>query len=209
MKFIIRMYRTFDLDLISLYKNPNFDFRNAITDALRASARKQILYIKLPQTNTSFEAPSKCVTHIELDDVLDQDVICWLMKITEGYRNTVIKNILRSHFLSYYFKPYMEDDDGRTEATISLSQCKEEQVDYFIRGKKTHKKEQKEVVKLKPENNYGKINDNKEQQQITIENTQKISSTKTLAQNNISTKENVSEKEDFDMFSKFEEMEDY
>lgn len=99
MMVTLRLYRQHDLDLITLYRHPSFSLPAAIKRSLIAYVRKEQLIIKQPEPFTlGDEKISKTVQmHINLDDKNDMDIIKWIKATKEGYRNSVLKNIIRGY----------------------------------------------------------------------------------------------------------------
>ena len=106
-KVIIRLYRQFDIDLLYAFKelkNEGIVLQDWITKAIRTYiAGNQVpdrtgsIYATLLNTNRgiSLTLSRKQQFHIVLDETEDSDILNWLDTITIGYRNTVIKGILR------------------------------------------------------------------------------------------------------------------
>lgn len=99
MMVTLRLYRQHDLDLITLYRHPSFSLPAAIKRSLIAYVRKEQLTIKQPEPfKLGDEKISKTVQmHIQLDEEKDADVIKWIKSTKEGYRNSVLKNIIRGY----------------------------------------------------------------------------------------------------------------
>lgn len=99
MMVTLRLYRQHDLDLITLYRHPSFSLPAAIKRSLIAYVRKEQLTIKQPEPfKLGDEKISKTVQmHIQLDEKNDADVIKWIKSTKEGYRNSVLKNIIRGY----------------------------------------------------------------------------------------------------------------
>ena len=99
MMVTLRLYRQHDLDLITLYRHPEFSLPNAMKKALCGYVRNEKFFIKQPSTyELGNEKISKIVQmHIQLSDKTESDVIKWLKGIKEGYRNSVLKNVIRSY----------------------------------------------------------------------------------------------------------------
>lgn len=119
MMVTLRLYRQHDLDLITLYKHPNFSLPNAMKTALCAYVRNEKFFIKQPQPyELGKEKISKIVQmHIQLSYSTEQDVIDWLKNIKEGYRNSVLKNVIRSYMAGPCVYSYVNDaENGITQA---------------------------------------------------------------------------------------------
>lgn len=108
-RFIIRLYRQFDLDLIYLfdfYKRQNIEIQAQIKGILREYINgsdmgepERILCENAchPYPVPTLSLKRKIQFHILLDYEKDKDIVEWIDTITLGYRNTCVKNIIRSH----------------------------------------------------------------------------------------------------------------
>lgn len=118
MMVTIRLYRQHDLDLIALYRHPNFSLSAAIKRALIAYVRKEQLSIQQPPT---YDLPNEKISriiqmHIVLNEEYDQDIIKWIKGTKEGYRNSVLKNIVRGYMIGPCVYSYQKDDNAKNEA---------------------------------------------------------------------------------------------
>ena len=118
MMVTLRLYRQHDLDLITLYKHPSFSLPAAIKRSLIAYVRQEQLIIKQPiPYKLSNERIAKTVQiHIQLDESNDKDIIKWLKSTKEGYRNSVLKNIIRGYLAAPCIYSYHDE-----EAALELS----------------------------------------------------------------------------------------
>ena len=117
MKIKLRLYRQHDLDLIGLYINPDFNFRNAVKHTLTAYVRNEPYTINFPEP----VLPRKKINYlIQICVNLDEsegDIADWLVTMKSGYRNSMIKNILRGYMPVPNIYLYNEDIDIRTPDT--------------------------------------------------------------------------------------------
>lgn len=118
MMVTLRLYRQHDLDLITLYRHPSFSLPNAIKRSLLAYVRREQLAIKQPEPyEISNDKISKTIQmHIYLDAETDNDVIQWLKKTKEGYRNSVLKNIIRGYLVAPCIYSYQDSEKSVEEA---------------------------------------------------------------------------------------------
>lgn len=110
MMITLRLYRQHDLDLITLYRHPTFSLPIAIKNALISYVRGKPLYIKQPTPYkiTNEKIPKIVQMHISLDNKFDTDIINWLKNIKEGYRNSLLKNIVRGYICAPCIYSYGE-----------------------------------------------------------------------------------------------------
>lgn len=114
MMVTIRMYRQHDLDLITLYRHPNFSLPAAIKKALIAYVRKEQLIIKQPAPyQMEKEKISRIVqVHINLNEEYEKDIIDWIKDIKEGFRNSVLKNIIRGYIAGPFIYTYQKSESA-------------------------------------------------------------------------------------------------
>ena len=115
MMITLRLYRQHDLDLITLYKNPDFSLPYAIKKALNAYVRSETLYIKQPKAfelDPTKKIPKIVQMHINLNPDTDNDIILWLKDIKEGYRNSILKNLIRGYLIGPCIYPYRKNKNA-------------------------------------------------------------------------------------------------
>ena len=117
MMVTLRLYRQHDLDLITLYRHPLFSLPNAIKMSLCAYVRNQKFFIKQPQPyEIGNEKISKIVQiHIQLSEKSEGDVIEWLRNIKDGYRNSVLKNVIRAYMAGPCIYSYIKENNNTFE----------------------------------------------------------------------------------------------
>lgn len=108
-KVIIRLYRQFDIDLIYAFqklKKQGIVLQDWIVGILRSYIDGTYFPGRTtPTTSILFDNEEggkivlsrKLIFHINLDETDDEDILNWLEGITIGYRNTVIKGIVRGY----------------------------------------------------------------------------------------------------------------
>ena len=134
MMVTLRLYRQHDLDLITLYRHPSFSLPNAIKTALCAYVRSEQFSIKQPEPFAlSDEKISKIVQiHISLSPSSEGDVIAWLKSIKEGYRNSVLKNIIRSYVCGPCVYSYMINTEEGISKALNTNASFEKNVNELL-----------------------------------------------------------------------------
>ena len=98
MKVIVRIYKRHDMDLVALYKTPQYSLYKAIYNAMKSYVTGQTYLIKIPQ-NTIDMSKDNFKSHYQmifnLNDTKDADIIQWLKGIKKGHRNIAIKSLIR------------------------------------------------------------------------------------------------------------------
>lgn len=118
-RLTIRLYRQHDLDLVGLHYNKSIHLPDVARDVLASYVRQERYYIKTPEPiELPDDIPSTIMLHINLHKVLDQDIIVWILATKEGYRNSLVKNIIRGYLAIPYLYPYfqIEDDFSQHQA---------------------------------------------------------------------------------------------
>lgn len=119
MKVKLRLYRQHDLDLIGLFINPEFNFAKEAKKALAAYVRGKPYVVSSPDP----VLPKKKVSYlIQTNIILDEsetDVIQWLLSMKSGYRNSLVKNILRGYMSAPNVFLYSEDVDIKTPESVA------------------------------------------------------------------------------------------
>lgn len=158
MKITMRLYRIHDLDLLYLYKLPDFSIQKAIKNALKAYISGQDLTIDYPTTDDLL-LPKTAMIHIYLSEKKDAEIIAWLKNISKGYRNSLLKNIVRSYLKEPGIEPYLLDNNiqmygllpknNKQESDISNKIINEFHLDGFNNDNELNKiqEEQKEDIK--------------------------------------------------------------
>ena len=121
---LIRLYIIHDLDLVALKWHPDFDFRQAMTDALIAYVRGEDYEIPLPEpVNYAFPYKNTAI-HVLLNNDEHKDVINFLSSIRKGSGNALIKLIFRKYIKGNDMSPYLPSfslvskQDGSSIMTI-------------------------------------------------------------------------------------------
>lgn len=109
MKITMRLYRAHDYDLMYMRALMGKNISTVVKEALVAYVRKQKtdrididpaeeLIVTKVSKNTQF--------HVYLSQKTDADIIAYIQSIKKGYRNSALKNILRS-YLSHGYMGYV------------------------------------------------------------------------------------------------------
>ncbi|MBQ2184988.1 MAG: hypothetical protein II399_10165 [Lachnospiraceae bacterium] len=116
-RVIIRLYRQFDLDLIYFFES--IKSADVIQDTVKSILRtyisgKSFKGDPVAEIRNPDECPvlrRKIQMHILMDLKNDADILEWLETITLGYRNTVIKGIIRNYIGSPLVYPCLVTTD--------------------------------------------------------------------------------------------------
>lgn len=112
-RITLRLYRRHDIDLISLYKHPDFGFKTACVNALRAYINKKPYFIKQPTFTEPKEFKYGYQLFIVLDDNKDKDIIDYLKKVKPRYQNEFIKMVLRGSVIGpVAYNCFEDESDG-------------------------------------------------------------------------------------------------
>ncbi len=123
----IRLYTPHDVDLICLYRNPEFDFCKAVKAACRAFINQSNERISQPPLNRPRkyfgDLPHITALHLILDKEKDADLVNLLIDtVYAGVRNSFVKNLLRAYMSGfdgslYFASNYIKHAD---DANVSL-----------------------------------------------------------------------------------------
>lgn len=122
MNIIVRFYWQHDLDLVALAMHPDFCINHWLKRSIIAAAREDTgFYIPNPRPQPYKIELSDCTAHFTLNPDTEADVIEFLNGFRYGFRNSVIKMILRQYleapFIAPFFneKMYMVKTRGRAQ----------------------------------------------------------------------------------------------
>jgi hypothetical protein len=99
MKFIMRLYRRHDMDLLLLHKTKGFSMQKAVKVALYMHLglidEGSIPYPAVGEPLDKFFSSSQLHLTLSEDNDMDMAVIKFIKDIPKGYRNSYCKNIVR------------------------------------------------------------------------------------------------------------------
>ena len=140
-RVIIRLYRQFDIDLIYMFEylsEIKKDHQQFVKSVIRAYIEKSyvpgqkaqwISDLLHPPADKPLLLRRKIQYHVLLHPVQDADILEWLETITIGYRNTVIKGLMRGYIGEPCIFPCLVETDLRfrgTDAQLNLEEDKNE-----------------------------------------------------------------------------------
>lgn len=109
----IRLYRRHDIDLISLYKNPELNFKAAILMTLNSYAKGESLLFLPAESNIKIkEYKYMYQIFIKIDRAKYTDVINLLDNVKEGYRTIFIKSVLRGTLIGTNASACLKNNDN-------------------------------------------------------------------------------------------------
>lgn len=138
-RVIIRLYRQFDIDLIYMFEylsELKMDHQKFVKSVIRSyidhsykpgTKAQWITDLLHPPKNKSLMLRRKIQYHVLLDPVLDADILEWLETITIGYRNTVIKGLMRGFIGEPCVYPCLVNTDLHFKGTDERLNIEEEQ----------------------------------------------------------------------------------
>lgn len=137
-RVIIRLYRQFDIDLIYMFEylaQQKIDQQKFVKSVIRSYIEQSyrpgckvdwVDELLHPSTPKTLNLRRKIQYHVLLDPTVDQDIIEWLETITVGYRNTVIKGLMRGFIGEPCVYPCLVDTDLRFKGTDEVLNVDEE-----------------------------------------------------------------------------------
>lgn len=132
MRVTIRLYKRYDIDLLSLYHNSAFPFQQHFKDAIRNYIRGTPKKIMIPEPQDDKFSYETIQFQMALDAKIDKDIIAWIRNIKNGYKNSILKNIFRNSLSGVYYYYIMNihraDEMQRlNKKTISITEVTEPQ----------------------------------------------------------------------------------
>lgn len=103
MRVTIRLYKRYDIDLLSLYHNSQFPFKVYFKSAIRNYIRGTPEKIKIPEPQDDQFSYETIQFQLNFHPEEDQDVIQWIRNIKAGYKNSILKNIFRNSLCGIYY----------------------------------------------------------------------------------------------------------
>ena len=138
-RVIIRLYRQFDIDLIYMFEylsEIKMDHQKFVKSVIRTyidksyqpgQKTKWVEALLNPPAGKALTLRRKIQYHVLLDPTLDADILEWLETITIGYRNTVIKGLMRGFIGEPCIYPCLADTPLRFKGTDEQLNIEEEQ----------------------------------------------------------------------------------
>ena len=96
MRVTIRLYKRYDIDLLSLYHNSEFKFKESFKSAVRNYIRGTPQKIQIPEPQDDTFSYETIQFQLNFHPKEDQDVIMWIRNIKAGYKNSILKNMFRN-----------------------------------------------------------------------------------------------------------------
>lgn len=116
MRIRVSLYWQYDLDLIALAMHPDFDFAPWVKRAIAAYARGDAnFYIPLPRKQPYRTFLDNYSKYITLNPASDKDSIQFLNAIRIGFRNSTIKQILRSYLEGPFMDAFLDKETYETK----------------------------------------------------------------------------------------------
>jgi hypothetical protein len=111
-KYTLRLYKTHDLDLITLIELYEYDIVKAVYCSLTAFSHGDVFVIKTPAKRQTKMGILKKVysRQLRLDREKDGDAISILEMIAPGYRNNFLKNLLRQYICNPVTELFLLDN---------------------------------------------------------------------------------------------------
>jgi hypothetical protein len=139
-RVIIRLYRQFDIDLIYMFEYMSklkMDHQKFVKSVIRSYIDKSyrpgqkaqwISDLLNPPKDTPLLLRRKIQYHVLLDPTLDSDILDWLETITIGYRNTVIKGLMRGFIGEPCVYPCLASTELNFKGTDEQLNVEEDQI---------------------------------------------------------------------------------
>lgn len=109
------------MDLLALYKNPNFNFQKVIRESLRAYVRGVPYFVYVPKCEkdlANFQFNPSYQFTVALDDKNDADVIAWLNQARPRLKNALVKSVMRGCMVGASVFACLSSDKERSRANV-------------------------------------------------------------------------------------------
>ena len=108
--YTVRLNWKTDLDLIAMFKHPDFNFAKFMRMAIVAFVRgDDDFYIIPPERKCDVGYLDNVEVHFRLNYETESDVIAFLTTVKKGQGCTFFKLVFRSYLKSFYFAPFLSD----------------------------------------------------------------------------------------------------
>ena len=108
--YTVRLNWKTDLDLIAMFKHPDFNFAKFMRMAIVAFVRgDNDFYIIPPERKCNVGYLDSVEVHFRLNYETESDVITFLTTVKKGQGCTFFKLVFRSYLKSFYFAPFLSD----------------------------------------------------------------------------------------------------
>lgn len=121
----IRLYKRYDIDLVTLYHQPYIDFMALLKRVIINYARvelgkeKYLINIRLPKVQNFDFQPETVQCYLTIEDDIYPEVVEWLEGINKGYRNSILKLIMRNALDGVYYH-FCRDDSVKVKEASRL-----------------------------------------------------------------------------------------
>ena len=96
----IRLYKRYDIDLLTLYHHPDFCFKKKFRQAIQGYIREEPMKFSLPDPSDNTFPYETVAFQMNLKDEKD---LQFIKNIKSGYRNCILKNIFRNSLQGVYY----------------------------------------------------------------------------------------------------------
>lgn len=110
MRIVFNLYKVHDIDLVSLYLCPNFNFTTELKKVIRGYLNNTPYIINQPKEDFNYSLlRGRYRLSIKLNDSKDADIIEFLNSIQPHCRTSVLKAIMRGSIIGYSFHTCMNN----------------------------------------------------------------------------------------------------
>lgn len=148
------------MDLLALYKNPEFNFQFVVHEALKAYVRGKPYFIYVPKCDkdlADYEFKSIYQFSIDLDAETEADVIEWIESAQNSYQNALIKSVLRGCLVGTSAFACVCDDNDRIKANSIIEMAKNKLVIYDAPAKRRRRTSKKVEIENSVSDDNGRI----------------------------------------------------
>lgn len=108
--YTIRLNWKMDLDLIAIFKHPDFNFAKFLRMSIVAFVRgDDSFYIIPPERKCEVGKLDNVEVHFRLNYETESDVIAFINKVKAGQRCVFIKHVFRFYLRGFYYYPFLSE----------------------------------------------------------------------------------------------------
>lgn len=146
MVFTMRIYRMHDLDIIMLLKASDIAFGKTLKQVLKSYIQGNVYRIDVSGHWKDIEPrdlPNEVFYGLKLNEEKDADIIQLLNQMTDGYKNSFIKHVLRMYTEPFALSCFYSDKESMRLPINALQSVKT--VQPYVKGQKKPKQNMKDM----------------------------------------------------------------
>lgn len=150
-RYLVRLYSSHDLDLVTFTLTHDFDIIRAMYSSLKAFAKGEQFIIKIPPAVRALPGLKRVYAKVLfLDPEKDKDAVELLEAIVPGKRNNFLKNLLRLYLAYPFSECFFESADDLELFERKLSVFRQGRREVMAGKTRRSQRKERELSSLKP-----------------------------------------------------------